>query len=257
MTFLFFILNIIQATAEFLPISSSGHLIVVESMYTISEKGLEAFLHLPTALVIAIVFWKSFLKIIKNKKVWLSFILAILPAGLVGLLFGDIIDAIFYSPLVVGINLIFWGIILFVTSQRAKENTFKTTKWKDIPPSTALKVGLFQILALIPGTSRSGVTTLAGIWNGVEPKESAKFSFLAGFPLIAAASGLGFVKLFTQQHTNIFAEIPLIAVIAAMTLSLLIGIVLIKLFTSKQTLSIMKYSGIYRIILGIAILLWL
>ncbi len=256
MTFAFFLLNFIQSISEFLPISSSGHLIVTEWLYDISEHGLEAFLHLPTALAILIVFAPTFIGLLKERKVWPALIAAIIPAGVVGLLFADGIDAIFYSPIVVAINQIFWGGIMWHTAVNYnKREQVAITSWKDLTWVQSLKIGLAQVLALIPGTSRSGITTLAGIWQGLVPQQSASFSFVSGFPLIAAASAVGLLKLL--KSGAVLSTLSPVVVFGGMLMSLILGVAFMKLFTSKHTLTVMKYSGIYRIILGILIIVWL
>lgn len=257
MTAVFFLLNIIQAISEFLPISSSGHLIVTEWLYGISEHGLEAFLHLPTALAIAIVFFPTLLDLLKDRKTWPIVLIALLPAGIVGFFAGDYIDAIFYSPIVVGINQVFWGCILWYTAVNYAQNSQqgKLKSWKELTLGQSLRIGLAQTLALIPGTSRSGVTTLAGIGQGMAPSESAKFSFVAGFPLIAAASLLGFAKLYTSG--DFLPGLPLWALIIGMLVSLILSMGFAKLFSSRHALTVMKVSGIYRILLGFLILSWL
>lgn len=256
MTFIFFLLNFIQAVAEFLPISSSGHLIITEWLYGISEHGLEAFLHLPTALAIFIVFFSTFVAILKDTKTWKILLAAMLPAGIIGFLFGDAIDAVFYSPIVVSINLIVWGGIMWHTAMNYHKHEGETkSDWKDLTWQEALKIGFAQILALIPGTSRSGVTTLMGMWQGLIPKQSAAFSFISGFPLIAAASLVGFVKLL--KNGELLTTLPLLTIVGGTTMSLLLGIALIRLFTSRHTLTVMKVSGIYRIFLGTFILVCL
>lgn len=251
----FFLLNIIQGITEFLPISSSGHLLITEWLYGISEHGLEAFLHLPTAIAIGIVFWKVFFDSAKDKKTWPVLLAAIIPAGIVGLLWGDTIDAIFYSPLIIGINQIVWGTVLLVTSMRYKPAEKTITSWKNLSWVQSLKIGLIQILALIPGTSRSGVTTLGGMWTGLAPQESAAFSFIVGFPLITAASLVGLYKL--VKAGAVFATLSPMVIIAGMAISMVLGIIFMKLFVSKRTLMVMKYSAIYRILIGILILVWL
>lgn len=256
MIFTFFLLNFIQAISEFLPISSSGHLIVVGSLYGISEQGLEAFLHLPTALAIFIVFFSTFVTILKDKKTWPMLLAAIIPAGIVGFFLGDVIDMIFYSPLVVSINLIFWGAIMWHTAMNYHKHTGATKiEWKELTWQESLKIGLAQCLALIPGTSRSGITTLTGIWQGLSPKQSASFSFISGFPLIVAAALVGFTKL--QESSELLTTLPLAAITSGMLMSLVLGLITIKLFTSRHTLTVMKFSGIYRIALGIFILICL
>jgi undecaprenyl-diphosphatase len=255
MNFIFYLLNFIQAVAEFLPISSSGHLLLVGHLYGISEQGLEAFLHFPTALAIAIVFGGTFIEILKDKKTWPILIVSMVPAGLIGLFAGDYIDAIFYSPIVIGLNQIFWGAILLYTATRAPATPAKIHSWKEFSLVSALKIGFFQTLALIPGTSRSGITTLAGIWQGATPQESARFSFISGFPLIAAASAVGFLKL--AKESAILTTLSAPTIIIGMGMSLVLGIFLMKLFTSSHTLTVMKYSGYYRIVLGLLVLSWL
>lgn len=257
MNAIFYILNFIQAISEFLPISSSGHLLITEYLYNVTEHGLEAFLHFPTALAIAIVFWSTFIEILKDKKTWPILIASMLPAGIIGLLASDYIDAIFYSPIVVGLNQIIWGsVLLYVANKHTVTNIpAKVASWKQFSLVSALKIGFFQVLALIPGTSRSGITTLAGIWEGATPQESAKFSFISGFPLIAAASGVGFLKLL--KDASVFSTLSVPTIIIGMLMSLVLGIVFLKLFTSSKTLDIMKYSGAYRIILGVLVLSWL
>lgn len=256
MIFAFFLLNIIQATAEFLPISSSGHLIVTEWLYDISEHGLEAFLHLPTAIAIFIVFFWTFWAILKDKKTWPVLLAAIIPAGIIGFLFGDALDAIFYSPFVVAVNQVFWGGVMWWTAMNYHKQTGVTkTDWKELTWIQGLKIGFAQVLALIPGTSRSGITTLAGMWQGLIPSQSASFSFISGFPLIAAASAVGFLKL--VDNNEILSSLPIWVIISGMTLSLLLGMLFMKLFTSRHALKVMKISGIYRIILGIFIFIWL
>lgn len=252
----YYLLNIIQAIAEFLPISSSGHLVIMTWMYDISEQGLEAFLHLPTTIAILVVFFTTFLAILKTPKTWPLLIVAAVPAGVVGFLFGDAIDAIFYSPTVVAINQVFWGAILWHTAVNYHKHQGTTkSDWKELHWTQALKIGLWQVLALIPGTSRSGITTLGGIWNNLTPAQSAAFSFISGFPLIAAASLLGLVKL--VKDSAVVATLPILVLITGMLLSLGLGILFMKLFTSKHTLTVMKLSGIYRIILGTFIFIWL
>jgi undecaprenyl-diphosphatase len=252
MVSIFFLLNIIQAVAEFLPISSSGHLLLLGELYGISEQGLEAFLHLPTAISIGVLFFWEFLAILKDRKLWTPLAIAIIPAGAIGFLLGDYIDAIFYSTIVIGINQLVWGSVLFITAKNHTEKQVTTTDWKAISITQSLKIGALQILALIPGTSRSGITTLGGIWSGINPQSSAKFSFIIGFPLIAAASGVGLLKLL--KSGELFASVSAPVVITGMLLSFVIGIFCMKLFTSQHTLKVMKYSGVYRIILGFIIL---
>lgn len=256
MIFAFYLLNIIQGITEFLPISSSGHLIVAQWLYDVSEPGLEAFLNFPTALAVGVVFFTTFLAILKDRKTWPLLIISAIPAGLVGFFLGDAIDAIFYSPIVVAFNQILWGGIMWHAAVNYhKHEGWTKSDWKQLNWKEALRIGLFQILALIPGTSRSGVTTLAGIWQGLVPSQSAAFSFIAGFPLLAAASGIGLLKVL--RNSELLTTLPTTALAGGLLVSFVLGVICVKLFASKHALKVMKIAGIYRIILGILIIVWL
>ena len=253
----FIALAIVQAVTEFLPISSSGHLILLEKLFELNGPGLEALLHLPTALVILFYYRKELIALLQKPKQWPIVLIAMIPAGIVGLLLGDVIDLVFYSPLIIGINQVIWGIVFLWIAMQPKiferKDTHDTSK---ITISTAIKIGFAQLFALIPGTSRSGIATLAGISEGLSPRDSAQFSFIIGFPLILAASLVGFYKFF--KATSLAATgISLGGFALGMLLCFGIGLLAVWLLNSKYIKHIYKYSGLYRIIIGIFILLWL
>ncbi|WKZ24150.1 MAG: undecaprenyl-diphosphate phosphatase [Candidatus Dojkabacteria bacterium] len=253
---MYLLLNLIQAITEFLPISSSGHLVLFGELYGLSEEGIESFLHLPTTLAILVVFFPTLLHILKSPKLWGILLAAMVPAGLVGLLLSNAIDLVLYSPIVVAVNQLFWGSMLWYNAVNYHTHKGeKPKRWQELTLRQAFTIGLLQILALIPGTSRSGITTLAGMWNTLTPQQSATFSFISGFPLILAASLLGLKKVLSNGELTAYVEtIPLLI---GMLLSFIVGIICIRLFISRHTLLVMKISGIYRIILGTLILIWL
>ena len=182
------ILGIIQGLTEFLPISSSGHLVLGQELLGISIPGnsFEVVVHLGTLCSVLIVFWPDIWELITSirsttsQKYILGIVIATIPAVLIGLLFKDIISEAFDNIRVVSITLLITGLILFTT---------KYINIKDINISLGrgLLIGIAQAAAIIPGISRSGVTISAGMHLGVSPDKAAKFSFLLAIPAIAGA----------------------------------------------------------------------
>lgn len=258
MNLIYIILNIVQGITEFLPISSSGHLLIIEHISKVQPGEIEAFLHFPTVISILIVFFYQLLEIAKNPKEWPKILAAIIPAGLIGFIFKDYIELIFYSPLVVAVNQIFWGVVMvwLVHNVSQKVEYDPNFSSKDVSVKQSLFIGMAQILALIPGTSRSGITTMAGIKSGLSAQDSAKYSFIIGFPLTAAAALLA-VKDIVQNNTLSHLDISIWALVGGTIISVVVGVFAMRLFASKETLRVMKFSGFYRIFIGIFILLWL
>lgn len=251
----YFLLSIIQAITEFLPVSSSGHLILAGELLGIREQGLEAFLHLPTALAILTVSFATLWNYRKDINLIILIAISAIPAGLIGFLLGDYIDFIFYSPIIIAINQIGWGIYYLFLTNGTKLKTLKRD-YNSLSRIEALKIGFYQILALIPGTSRSGITTIGGIHQGLKVQSAAMYSFIIGLPLIAAASGVGLYKLISSDSALITST-GWPTIIAGGLLSYALGIIFMKLFVSLLSEKVLRYSGIYRIIVGLLIVLWL
>lgn len=193
------VLGIIQGISEFLPISSSGHLIIFSSL-TKGESlplALNVALHFGTLMAVLIYFWRDWLKIANQSAKFIShreksfeshvlipaLVLGTIPAGVVGLLFKDQIETYFHSPVVVAIPLIVVGIVMVVCDKVFPSNKHMA----DVSIKTGILVGLAQAVALIPGTSRSGITIAAGRTLGFSKVDAAKFSFLLGTPAMAGA----------------------------------------------------------------------
>ena len=185
------LLAILQGIAEFLPISSSGHLVLGKSLLGLSEVGirLDIMLHVGTLLSIA-VFYFAVIKRILVERDWryiLKVALSAIPAGFVGLLLKDQLETLFASPRAVGVALIFTGLILIATRFMPKGE-------KDVSFGRALIMGLAQAIAILPGVSRSGMTIAAARSSGVETTKCAEFSFLMSIPPIVGAALLEIVK---------------------------------------------------------------
>ena len=205
--------GIVEGITEWLPISSTGHLILLEQFVAfdnVSEKFTEMFtvvIQLGAILAVAVIFWQKLqpfsksgevLKIFKRDKflLWLKIAVACLPAAVVGLLFDDAIDAVFYNPYVVGIMLIVVGVAFIIVEKLSPKRPTKCDSLDNITFKTALGIGLFQLIAAVfPGTSRSGATILGGLLLGVSRTTAAEFTFFLGIPVMFGASLLKLVKL--------------------------------------------------------------
>lgn len=185
------LLSILQGVAEFLPISSSGHLVLGKSLLGMGDLGMriDIFLHVGTLLAIFAFYWQIIVRIVKNLE-WgylAKVIVSAIPAGLVGVLFKDQLEAAFANPKMVGAALIFTGIVLTATK-------FLPKGTKGVSFGRAILMGIAQAVAILPGVSRSGMTLAAARASGVEAEKSAEFSFLMSAPPIAGAALLQILK---------------------------------------------------------------
>lgn len=201
-------LGIIQGFTEFLPISSSGHLIIIPEVFNWPDQGLafDAWIHLGTLLAVVLYFRKdlkliirSFLKPEKKTKDWKKFFLYLLiasiPAGIFGFLFNDAISTILRNSTVVSFTLIFWALILWVAENYSDKYSDQKKELPQVGFWQSTAVGFWQVLALIPGTSRSGVTMTGAMLAGMNRRLAVSFSFLLSIPIIAAAGVYSFADL--------------------------------------------------------------
>ncbi len=255
------ILGVIQGITEFLPISSSGHLLIFPEVlgWQIQSYDFDVTIHLATLLAVLWVFWPEVKKIISGlfKKgdeyglLGWKIALATIPAVLVGLFLSQHVDAI-RSTQLVAINLIIWGLVLAIADfyeRRAKKTISSVEKfsWR----STFL-TGCAQAVALIPGTSRSGITMSAGMFLGLDRETAARFSFLLGVPAILGAGVLATADTIENGLTT-----PPIALMAGFLAAFLCGILAIKFLLKFLVRFNFTYFAIYRVILGISLLLFL
>jgi undecaprenyl-diphosphatase len=193
------LLGLIQGLTEFLPVSSSGHLILVPHLLGLEDQGLamDAILHLATVLAIIIYFRRDLSKLLisllANKKddpyrslAW-SIVAASFPAGLAGLLLGDWIESNLRSSSFVAGNLMFWSIIFLVADRISTKKEAASDELIQLGWPKVLFIGFAQAIALLPGTSRSGITITAGLFSRLSQPAAARFSFLLGTPIILAA----------------------------------------------------------------------
>lgn len=262
------ILGIIQGIAEFLPISSSAHLIIFRDIFGIGtnigsniELTFDLALHFGTLLAIIIFFFNDLFKILiegltkgvktKNGKLFWYLILATIPAGIVGVLFEDIFDSFFRKQLwLIAIALIIMGIIIYLVDKKSKISiNIKEMKWYQ-----ALIVGCAQVFALIPGFSRSGTTITASRALGLNREDSAKFSFYLSVPVVAGASLLSLIK--DDTLAIILDNLMIFGV--GILISFITGLLCISFLLKYIKKNDFKIFMIYRILLGILVLfiLW-
>lgn len=198
------ILGLVQGFTEFIPISSSGHLVIAREIFGIEDIGLafDAFLHLGTLLAVLIFFRKDWIKIIKdagkdNRMIW-NILIAIIPAGIAGILLEDTISSVFRDPLWVATFMILTAFLFLLAEKfynlRINKKKYEKINWKD-----SLIIGLAQVFALLPGVSRSGVTISAGMFRTLKRVDATRFSFLMSAVIIFAASGKSAISLFADN----------------------------------------------------------
>lgn len=249
------ILAVVQALTEFLPVSSSGHLIIAEEFSSIdSQIGIDVMLHFGTLIALVVYFWNDLVdllkKIIKKENPKLVWLLAIstIPAVVVGLMFGDFFTDNLRNAQTVAIMLAVVGIAMMLVDRFFKNDQLAIEKMNFVQ---ALKVGAWQVLAFVPGTSRSGITMLAGRSIGMSHDQSARYSFLIGIPIIFAAT----VGVLFEPESRYYISNQLTETVIGVLVSFVVGLAAIKVALSIVRKVGLKYFGIYRIGLSVLVVL--
>lgn len=264
------VLGIVEGITEWLPVSSTGHLILFGQFLNLksSTEFINMFnvvIQLGAILAVVVIYFKKLWPVGKNESklclekdklwLWLKIIVACIPSAVIGLLFEDKIDEMMGSPYIVAATLIIYGIIFIVVETINKNKDFKIKDLKEITFRTAFIIGLFQILALIPGTSRSGVTIIGAMLIGTARTEAAEFTFFLGIPTMFGASFLKIIK-FVKDGGG-FSGTELGYLLIGMAVSFVVSVVVIKFLMSFIKKHDFKPFGIYRIILGLAVIAYL
>jgi undecaprenyl-diphosphatase len=258
--------GILEGVTEWLPVSSTGHLILLSGFLRldVSDAFFELFevvIQLGAILAVAVLFWGKLNPVSRAKSererraawvLWGKVLLAVLPSAFLGLLLDDYLDAHFYNAPVVAGALIIYGVI-FLFLERKKRTAPRTDSADLISWRTALGIGCFQVLSLIPGTSRSGATILGGILLGLSRASAAEFSFFLGIPTMAGAGALKAVKFFLSGEVLSGREILILAV-ATLT-AFLVSLAVIRFLLDFVRRHSFAAFGVYRILLGAAVLL--
>ena len=269
------ILGIIEGITEWLPISSTGHLIIAEKLLGFVA-GDEAFkemfevvIQLGAVMAVVVLYFEKLWPFCNDKSVsyikkdsmslWGKVLIGAVPAGVIGLLFDDIINDIFYNEWVIAATLVIYG-ILFIVIEKAKKNSIpKIAEMGDLKVTTALLIGCCQILAMIPGTSRSGVTILGAVLLGASRTVAAEYSFFMAVPVMFGASALKIVKYISEiADSNIaMSETALqwVVLCTGMVTAFIVSVLAIKFFIGYIKKKDFTVFGYYRIVLGIAVAL--
>ena len=258
--------GIIEGITEWLPISSTGHMILLNEFVTlnVSEEFWEMFLvviQLGAILAVVLLFWnKIFPFRFKEKPViqkdiftlWFKILAACVPAAVIGLAFDDVLDALFYNPWCVAIALIVFGIAFILIENKNKNASPKITELNQITFQTAFMIGVFQLLAAVfPGTSRSGATIVGALLIGVSRTVAAEFTFFLAIPVMLGASLLKVVK-FGFEFTGTEVAILLTGMVSAF----IVSVIVIRFLMGYIKRHDFKVFGWYRIVLGAAVLLY-
>ncbi|MBI1848690.1 MAG: undecaprenyl-diphosphatase UppP [Candidatus Rokubacteria bacterium] len=194
------VLGIVQGLTEFLPVSSSGHLILVPRLFGWPDQGLafDAAMHLGTLLALLAYFRAELLALGTGalpRRVGALIVLATIPGALAGLLLDKWIEAHLRSALVVAVATAFWALVMWIADRGARSPAAAREPLERVSTAQALTVGVAQALALVPGTSRSGITITAGLFTGLDRATAARFAFLLGIPITAGAGGVKLLHL--------------------------------------------------------------
>lgn len=259
------ILGIIEGITEWLPISSTGHMILADEFIKLNMSAAfkEMFLvviQLGAIMAVVVMFFhklnpfsprKTSGEKIDTVKLWLKVLVACVPAGIIGVLFDDKIDELFYNYKTVTVTLILYGVLFIIIENWNKNRRARITNFKDLDYKTVLLIGVFQILSLVPGTSRSGATILGAILLGTSRYIAAEFTFFLAIPVMFGAS---FVKLLKFGFN--FTGLELAVLLTGMLVAFFVSVYAIKFLMGYIKKHDFKAFGYYRIALGIIVLLY-
>ena len=272
------ILSIVEGVTEFLPVSSTGHLILVNQFVKLEPEGFSnafnVIIQLGAILSVVVLYFerlnpwtKSKIRLPRNYenlngrskayfilthpdkdtiKLWFKVIVGVLPAMVLGLLFDDLIDEYLFNPMTVAAMLFIWGLIIIFVEKRNKN--IKYDSLADVPYMTIIMIGFFQCLAMIPGTSRSAATIMGAMILGLSRPAAAEFSFFLAIPTMLGATLLKLVKNFGG-----FSAYQWTLILIGMVLSFIVAFIVIKKFLSYVKKHDFIPFGIYRIILAVVV----
>lgn len=272
------ILSLVEGITEFLPVSSTGHLILVNQFVKLEPEGFSnafnVIIQLGAILSVVVIYFEKLNPWAKSKQelpkkykdlnaqskayylathpdkttinLWLKVIVGVLPAMVLGLLFDDLIDAYLFNPITVAAMLLLWGIIIIFIEKKNK--TIKYDSLKDVPYTTIIMIGLFQCLAMVPGTSRSAATIIGAMILGLSRPAAAEFSFFLAIPTMLGATLLKLIK-----NLGDFTGTEWTLILLGMILSFIVAFIVIKQFLAYVKKHDFIPFGIYRIILAVVV----
>lgn len=265
-------LGIVEGVTEWLPVSSTGHLLLVDELFTLNATDAfkEMFfvvIQLGAILAVVVAFFKNLFpwhkeiaengerKIVTDKTVlslWGKVLVACIPAGVIGILLDDILEAYLHTPLVIALTLIIYGVAFILIEKRNQNTTFPIQTTDGITYKHALVIGAFQVLSLIPGTSRSGATILGALLIGVARPAGAEFTFYLAIPVMVGASAIKLLKFLLESGGFTGAEFGYLLIGAAVAFA--VSLLVIKFLMNFVRKHDFKVFGWYRIALGAVVI---
>jgi len=250
------ILSIIEGLTEFLPVSSTGHMIIASSVMGIERdefvKLFEIAIQLGAILAVVVLYWKKFFDFAKWE-FYLKLLVAVIPALILGKLFSDKIDMLLESPTVVAVSLLLGGIILLFVDKLFNHPT--VTQEDNVSYKKGFIIGICQCLAMIPGVSRSAASIVGGMSQKLTRKVAAEFSFFLAVPTMIAATGYKLLKTYKTNPEILKDKHNLLFLAEGNIIAFIVAMLAIKFFITYLQKHGFKVFGIYRIILGIIVLL--
>ena len=258
------LLGIVEGITEWLPISSTGHLILADEFIKLNmtadfKEMFDVVIQLGAIMAVVVLYFhklnpfsprKSHKQKMLTWQMWIKVLIASVPAGIVGVLFNDILDEIFYKPIPVAVMLIVYGILFIVVENHNAGKKPSVTRISQLSVQMLLWIGFFQMLALIPGTSRSGATIVGALLIGVSREVAAEFTFFLAIPVMFGASALKLIKFGFHFTAAEFGFLMLGCVV-----SFGMSVIAIKFLMNYIKKNDFKVFGYYRIILGALIIL--
>ena len=262
-------LGIVEGITEWLPVSSTGHMLLVDALFTLNaEKSFKEMffvvIQLGAILAVVVLFWNKLFPVKRNEEtkklgwdkgilnLWGKVLVACVPAGIIGILFDDLLEQYLHTPLIISIMLIAYGIAFILVERYNKDKTLPLQSTDEITYKHALIIGVFQVLSLIPGTSRSGATILGALLIGIARPAGAEFTFYLAIPVMAGASAIKLLKFFMESGGFAVAELGYLAIgcVVAFAVSML-AIKFLMNFVKKHDFQVF---GWYRIALGVLVI---
>ncbi len=262
------IYGIVEGITEFLPISSTGHLILLEAFLpmNVSEAFMEMFdvvVQLGAILAVVVLYFNKLNPFAPHKSskqkqqtwsIWFKVVVGCIPAVICGLLFDDWMDEHLYNEYVVSAMLILYGILFIVLENKNGKRSFSVNNVVQLSYTGAALIGLFQILAMVPGTSRSGITILGAMLLGVSRTAAAEYSFFLSIPIMFGASGLKLVKFFMDGNSFAGSEIGVL--IVGTISAFVVALIAIRFLLNYIKQNDFKAFGYYRVGLGAVVLVY-
>lgn len=259
------ILGIVEGITEWLPISSTGHMILVDEFLQLNmtpafKEMFRVVIQLGAILAVVVLYWKKIFPIAVRPhlaidgdilRLWGKILIACVPAGIIGVALDDQIDALFYNYQTVALTLIIYGILFIWIERRNSTREPRITSLSRLSYKTALFIGVFQLLSLIPGTSRSGATILGAILIGTSRTVAAEFTFYLAIPVMFGASLLKLLKFGFA-----FTGLEIAVLIVGMVVAFIVSILAIRFLMNYIKRHDFRAFGWYRIVLGILVILY-